>query len=49
MKRITDKGFRYVPSYETNIRRTFDRIKAQQKKQTEAKVLPIVRPKVSHG
>ena len=30
MKRILDRSFRYVPSYETDLRRTFERIRREQ-------------------
>jgi hypothetical protein len=35
MKRITDKDFRYVPAAKTDIRKTFARIRAEQKKAVE--------------
>lgn len=31
MKRILDASFRYSPSFDTNVRRTFKRIKRQQR------------------
>jgi len=30
MKRILDRSFRYVPSYETDVRVTFERIRREQ-------------------
>lgn len=30
MKRITDKSFRYVPAAETDIRKTFARVRREQ-------------------
>ena len=35
MKRILDKSFRYVPAAKTDIRRTFKRIRDQQRKEKE--------------
>ena len=35
MKRITDKSFKYVPAAETDIRKTFDRIRREQKAKEE--------------
>lgn len=34
MKRITDPSFRYRPSYATDIRKTFDRVKREQRAAT---------------
>jgi hypothetical protein len=31
MKRILDTSFRYTPSFDTDVRRTFERIKRQQR------------------
>lgn len=31
MKRILDASFRYSPSFDTDVRRTFERIKRQQR------------------
>lgn len=36
MKRILDPNFKYVPSFETDIKKRFDRIKREQKER-EAK------------
>ena len=44
MKRILDKSFRYVPAAATDIRKTFQRIRAEQRKNAEeaqAKVQPL--------
>jgi hypothetical protein len=30
MKRILDRSFRYVPSHSTDIRRTFERVRAER-------------------
>lgn len=44
MKRILDTGFQYRPSYETNIRRTFERVRRQlqQKNAAQAAAKPLV-------
>jgi len=31
MKRILDPSFRYTPSYDTDLRKTFERIRREQK------------------
>lgn len=36
MKRILDTGFQYRPSYETNIRRTFERVRRQLQQKAAA-------------
>jgi hypothetical protein len=36
MKRILDTGFQYRPSYETNIRRTFERVRRQLQQKASA-------------
>jgi hypothetical protein len=36
MKRIFDPAFRYIPSHSTDIRRTFERVRAEQEAQREA-------------
>ena len=38
MKRITDPDFRYVPAAKTDIRKTFARIRAEQKKAAQTPV-----------
>lgn len=35
MKRITDKSFRYRPSHETDIRKTFERVRREMKQARE--------------
>ena len=35
MKCILDRGFKYVPSVETDLRRTFSRIRREQSKKQE--------------
>jgi hypothetical protein len=47
MKRIFDRSFRYVPSHSTDIRRTFERVRAEQEAQreeTRRQASPTVRP-----
>lgn len=49
MKSILDKGFRYVPSYETDIRTTLERARKQQeanKREAEQKVAGVIKPTV---
>ena len=46
MKRILDKSFKYVPAVETDLKKTFARIRAEQRKsaeETQAKVQPLKR------
>ena len=43
MKRILDPGFRYVPSFETDVRKTFERARREQR---EAGERPAPEPKV---
>ena len=38
MKRITDPEFRYVPAARTDIRKTFAKIRAEQKKAAQVPV-----------
>jgi hypothetical protein len=48
MKSILDRSFKYVPSHETDIRRTFERAReiARQAQQSVAvKVLPLNAPR----
>jgi hypothetical protein len=40
MKRILDTGFQYRPSYETNIRRTFERVRRQLQQKAAAQEAP---------
>ena len=48
MKHILDSSFRYKPSFDTDVRKTFERIRKQQQAQTreEAKPSPEGRVKV---
>lgn len=46
MKHILDKSFQYRPSHETDIRKTFERVRRemrqqQAREQAEKKVVPI--------
>lgn len=44
MKHILDKTFRYRPSHETDIRKTFERVRREMSKaqeQADKKVVPI--------
>ncbi len=52
MKSIYDRSFQYTPSYETNLRKTFARIRREQRDarmqadaETQQKVLPITQCK----
>ena len=48
MKHILDSSFRYKPSFDTDVRKTFERIRRQQQVQARgtAKSTPEVRVKV---
>lgn len=47
MKHILDSSFRYKPSFDTDVRKTFERIrKQQQPKAKETSATPDVRVKV---
>lgn len=48
MKHILDSSFRYKPSFDTDVRKTFERIRKQQQMQSreQAKPNPEVRVKV---
>jgi hypothetical protein len=50
MKHILDSSFRYKPSFDTDVRRTFERVRRQQQAQAQAKeqskATPEVRVKV---
>ena len=48
MKHILDSSFRYKPSFDTDVRRTFERVRKQQQAQarSQAKANPEVRVKV---
>jgi hypothetical protein len=41
MKSIFDPSFRYTPSYETNVRKTFERIRREQSGNTRDTVSPL--------
>lgn len=43
MKRITDKDFKYVPSSKTDLRKTFARVRREQreKERENNKVIPL--------
>ena len=43
MKRILDPAFRYVPSFETDVRKTFERARREQQ---EARERPAPDPRV---
>jgi hypothetical protein len=47
VKSILDPAFRYVPSHETDIRKTFERIRREREKAALAKVVPASRDKKS--
>jgi hypothetical protein len=48
MKHILDSSFRYKPSFDTDVRKTFERVRRQQQAQarTDSKPAPEVRVKV---
>jgi hypothetical protein len=48
MKHILDSSFRYKPSFDTDVRKTFERVRKQQQAQakSQAKTNPEVRVKV---
>ena len=48
MKHILDSSFRYKPSFDTDVRKTFERVRKQQQSQSrsQAKPSPEVRVKV---
>jgi len=48
MKSILDRSFKYVPSHETDIRKTFDRARSLERQASQAaasKVLPLNAPR----
>ena len=48
MKSILDRSFKYIPSHETDIRRTFERARALERQTQPAaqhKVLPLNAPR----
>jgi hypothetical protein len=48
MKHILDSSFRYKPSFDTDVRKTFERVRKQQQEQarSQSKANPEVRVKV---
>jgi hypothetical protein len=44
-KSILERSFRYVPSYATDVRKTFQRIRREHEAAAEAKVVPLSRSK----
>ena len=40
MKHILDSSFRYKPSFDTDVRKTFERIRKQQQMQAREQVKP---------
>jgi hypothetical protein len=48
MKHILDSSFRYKPSFDTDVRKTFERVRKQQQAQakSQAKASPETRVKV---
>ena len=48
MKHILDSSFRYKPSFDTDVRKTFERVRKQQQAQarSQANANPEVRVKV---
>jgi hypothetical protein len=46
MKHILDSSFRYKPSFDPDVRKTFERVRRQQQAQTRDKPGPDVRVKV---
>ena len=46
MKHILDSTFRYKPSFDTDVRKTFERARKQQQAQAREKPGPDVRVKV---
>lgn len=56
MKSIFDRSFRYTPSFETNLKKTFAKIRRQRQRaqvqaaaETPQKVLPIRQSKIGSG
>lgn len=47
MKRILDASFRYTPSFDTDVRRTFERIKRQQRTKPLAQARATVQPAIN--
>jgi hypothetical protein len=48
VKHILDSSFRYKPSFDTDVRKTFERVRKQQQEQarSQSKANPEVRVKV---
>jgi hypothetical protein len=42
MKRILDRSFRYVPSHETDVRKTFERIRKEREAGQQPPVQTVV-------
>ena len=40
MKRILDRSFHYVPSYQTDLRRTFERLRREQRARGSELLVP---------
>jgi hypothetical protein len=40
MKHILDSSFRYKPSFDTDVRKTFERVRRQQQQQEQAREKP---------
>jgi hypothetical protein len=45
MKSILDRSFRYRPSYATDVRETFERVRREVEAAAEEKVVQLNRPK----
>ena len=45
MKSILDRSFRYRPSYATNVRETFERVRREMEAAAQQKVVQLTRPK----
>lgn len=43
MKRITDPSFKYTPAVQTDIRKTFERIREEQRKEKQADDKKVMR------
>jgi hypothetical protein len=48
MKSVLDKSFRYRPSFDTDVRKTFERIRKAQKPKPAQEVVQLPRRK-AHG
>jgi hypothetical protein len=46
MKHILDSSFRYKPSFDTDVRKTFDRVRRQQQQQPKARDHGAGKPEV---